>query len=114
MTVSLWVGQGAQLPPVPTCPSLIVFCRLTGVSRDQLARWRASRAETLFLLCSTYGWALSESGHQVARLVRSGRAAALSDGVSFDMFDRRKGHAELLWLYKLDVSRRPLHIKANW
>ena len=67
------------------------------------------------IIGSIYGWALTESRHQVAHLVRSGRAAALSDGVSFDMFDRRKGaQAELLWLYKLDVSRRPLHIKANW
>jgi ketopantoate reductase len=67
------------------------------------------------IIGSLYGWALTEGRHQVAHLVRSGTAAALRDDVSFDMFDRRKGHKRnFCGLYKLDVSRRPLHTrKAN-
>ncbi|MGB0034080.1 MAG: 2-dehydropantoate 2-reductase N-terminal domain-containing protein [Candidatus Acidiferrales bacterium] len=38
-----------------------------------------------------YGWALAESGHHVVHLVRSGRAAALSNGLAIDLFDKRKG-----------------------
>ncbi len=41
---------------------------------------------------SIYGWAIAESGHHVVHLVRSGRAAALRDGLPLDVFDRRKGH----------------------
>ena len=41
---------------------------------------------------SIYGWALAESGHHVLHFVRSGRAAALRDGIVLDLFDRRKGH----------------------
>ena len=44
------------------------------------------------IIGSIYGWALSEAGHHVMHLVRSGRAAALRDGLPLDMFDRRKGH----------------------
>jgi ketopantoate reductase len=41
---------------------------------------------------SIYGWALAESEHHVVHLVRSGRASALRDGLTLDMFDRRKRH----------------------
>jgi len=44
------------------------------------------------IIGSIYGWALAESGHHVVHLVRSGRAAALHDGLMLDMLDRRKGH----------------------
>jgi 2-dehydropantoate 2-reductase len=40
---------------------------------------------------SIYGWALSESGHEVVHLVRPGRAEALTDGIAFDLIDKRKG-----------------------
>ena len=39
-----------------------------------------------------YGWAIAEAGHDVTHFVRAGRAARLSEGVSIDMLDRRKGH----------------------
>ena len=59
------------------------------------------------IIGSIYGWALAEGGHQVVHLVRSGRAAALRDGVPLDMFDRRKGHKghkrNFHGLYKLDA-----------
>ncbi len=41
---------------------------------------------------SIYGWALAGCGHDIAHLVRPGRAAALRDGFPVDMCDRRKGH----------------------
>lgn len=44
------------------------------------------------IIGSIYGWALIESGHHVVHLVRSGRTAALRDGIALDIFDRRKGH----------------------
>jgi len=44
------------------------------------------------IIGSIYGWALAESGHQVVHLVRSGRAATFRDGMTLDLFDRRKGH----------------------
>ena len=44
------------------------------------------------IIGSIYGWALSEAGHHVVHLVRSGRAAAFCDGLPLDVFDRRKGH----------------------
>lgn len=44
------------------------------------------------IIGSIYGWALAESGHDVAHLVRPGRAAGLRDGLALDMYDRRKGH----------------------
>jgi 2-dehydropantoate 2-reductase len=44
------------------------------------------------IIGSIYGWALAEGGHHVVHLLRSGRAAALRDGLPLDMFDRRKGH----------------------
>jgi 2-dehydropantoate 2-reductase len=51
-----------------------------------------------------YGWALSENGNYVRHLVRSGRAAALRDGVAVDVFDRRKGRKRnYRGLYKLKV-----------
>ena len=43
------------------------------------------------IIGSIYGWALAESGHNVKHLVRSGKAAALLDGLPLDLFDRRKG-----------------------
>ena len=43
------------------------------------------------IIGSIYGWALSESGHDVEHLVRSGRAATLLEGLPLDLFDRRKG-----------------------
>jgi 2-dehydropantoate 2-reductase len=51
-----------------------------------------------------YGWALSENGNHVIHLVRSGRGAALRDGVAVDVFDRRKGRKRnYRGLYKLEV-----------
>jgi 2-dehydropantoate 2-reductase len=44
------------------------------------------------IIGSIYGWALAESGQEVVHLVRAGRAASLRDGMTLDMFDRRKGH----------------------
>jgi len=44
------------------------------------------------IIGTIYGWALAESGHHVVHLVRSGRASALREGLTLDMFDRRKGH----------------------
>jgi 2-dehydropantoate 2-reductase len=44
------------------------------------------------IIGSIYGWALAESGHHIVHLLRSGRAAALRDGLPLDLFDRRKGH----------------------
>jgi 2-dehydropantoate 2-reductase len=56
------------------------------------------------IIGSIYGWALAESGHEVVHFVRSGRAAALRDGVTLDMFDRRKGHKRNFGgLYKPDA-----------
>jgi 2-dehydropantoate 2-reductase len=56
------------------------------------------------IIGSIYGWALAESGHEVVHLVRSGRAAALRDGVPLDMFDRREGHKRNFYgLYKPDA-----------
>jgi 2-dehydropantoate 2-reductase len=43
------------------------------------------------IIGSIYGWALAESGHDVAHLVRPGRAAALREGLAVDILDRRKG-----------------------
>ncbi len=54
------------------------------------------------IIGSIYGWALSEAGHYVVHLMRSGRAAAFRDGLPLDMFDRRKGHKRnFRGLYKL-------------
>jgi 2-dehydropantoate 2-reductase len=39
-----------------------------------------------------YGWALSEAGHTVTHFVRPGRSAKLSEGISVDIMDRRKGY----------------------
>lgn len=56
------------------------------------------------IIGSIYGWALAESGHHVVHLVRSGRAAALLDGLPLDMFDRRKGHKQnFRGLYRLNA-----------
>jgi len=53
---------------------------------------------------SIYGWAIAESGHHVVHLVRSGRASALREGLTLDMFDRRKGHRrKFRGLYRLDA-----------
>ena len=49
-----------------------------------------------------YGWALAERGHRVVHLVRSGRAAALGNGLTIDLFDKREGRKRSLrGLYKL-------------
>jgi 2-dehydropantoate 2-reductase len=56
------------------------------------------------IIGTIYGWALAESGHHVVHLVRSGRAAALRDGLPLDMFDRRKGHKRSFrGLYRLNA-----------
>jgi ketopantoate reductase len=53
-----------------------------------------------------YGWALARSGHHVIHLVRSGRAAALSNGLSIDLFDKRKGQQRRFrGLYKLTAVK---------
>jgi len=44
------------------------------------------------IIGTIYRWALAESGHHVVHFVRSGRASALREGLTLDMFDRRKGH----------------------
>jgi len=55
------------------------------------------------IIGSIYGWSLAESGHNVAHLVRSGRAAALRDGIALDVFDRREGHKRnFRGLYRLN------------
>lgn len=41
---------------------------------------------------TVYGWALSEGGHQVVHLVRSGKANRLRNGVLMDVYDRRRRH----------------------
>jgi 2-dehydropantoate 2-reductase len=56
------------------------------------------------IIGSIYGWALAESGRHVVHLVRSGRAAALRDGLAMDVFDRRKGRKRnFCGLYRLDA-----------
>ncbi len=56
------------------------------------------------IIGSIYGWALTESKHQVAHLVRSGSAAGLRDGMALDVFDRRKGHKRNFHgVYRLDA-----------
>ncbi|MGO9124863.1 MAG: ketopantoate reductase family protein [Terriglobales bacterium] len=56
------------------------------------------------IIGSIYGWALAESGHHIVHLVRSGKAPALRDGLTLDMFDRRKGHRrKFRELYRLDA-----------
>lgn len=56
------------------------------------------------IIGSIYGWALSESGHHVVHLVRSGRAAALRGGLEVDVFDRRKVRKrKFCGLYRLDA-----------
>jgi 2-dehydropantoate 2-reductase len=51
-----------------------------------------------------YGWALADGGHQVVHLVRSGRAAALCNGLAVDLFDRRKGRKRrFCGLYRLEA-----------
>jgi 2-dehydropantoate 2-reductase len=42
------------------------------------------------IIGTIYGWALSEGGHKVVHLVRRGKAAPLSRGVTMDVYDRRK------------------------
>jgi ketopantoate reductase len=56
------------------------------------------------IIGSIYGWALAESKHQVAHLVRFGRAASLRNGMALDVFDRRKGHKRNFHgVYRLDA-----------
>lgn len=56
------------------------------------------------IIGSIYGWALSESGHHVVHLVRTGKAAGLRDALALDVFDRRKVHKQnFSGLYKLNV-----------
>src|SRR6266496_4502717 len=38
----------------------------------------------------TYGWALSEAGHDVTHFVRSGRKEQLQEGITLDLIDDRK------------------------
>jgi ketopantoate reductase len=40
----------------------------------------------------TYGWALSEAGHDITHLVRAGRKEQLKEGVTLDLIDDRKRH----------------------
>lgn len=44
------------------------------------------------IIGTIFGWALSRAGHDVAHLVRPGRAAPLADGIAMDVVDRRRGH----------------------
>lgn len=46
------------------------------------------------IIGSIYGWALTESGHKVVHLIRSGRADGLRDGMAMDVFDCRKRHKQ--------------------
>ena len=56
------------------------------------------------IIGSIYGWALAEGGHHVVHLVRSGRVSALRDGLTLDIFDRRKGHGrDFRGLYRLNA-----------
>ena len=56
------------------------------------------------IIGSIYGWAVAQSGHDVVHLVRSGKAAALRQGLMLDMFDLRKGHKRnIRGLYKLNA-----------
>lgn len=56
------------------------------------------------IIGTIYGWALNESGHHVAHLVRAGRAAALRNGLEVDLFDRRRSRRRnFRGLYKLTV-----------
>jgi 2-dehydropantoate 2-reductase len=56
------------------------------------------------IIGSIYGWAAAETGHHVAHLVRSGRAATFRDGLPLDVFDRRKGHRRnFRGLYRLNA-----------
>jgi 2-dehydropantoate 2-reductase len=56
------------------------------------------------IIGSIYGWALAESGHHVVHLVRSGKAAALRDGLMLDVFDRRRKHKRnFRGLYRLNA-----------
>jgi len=56
------------------------------------------------IIGSIYGWALAEKGHHVVHLVRSGRAAALRDGLPLDVLDRRKGRKQnFRGRYKLEA-----------
>lgn len=54
---------------------------------------------------SIYGWALTQSRHEVVHLVRPGRAAALRRGLMLDVFDRRSGReASFRGLYMLTAE----------
>lgn len=60
------------------------------------------------IIGSIYGWALAESGNHVVHLVRSGRAAALRDGLALDVCDRRKGRKRnFRGLYRLEAVETP-------
>src|SRR5258706_7832926 len=43
----------------------------------------------------TYGWALSEAGHDVTHFVKSGRQEQLKEGVTLDLIDDRKRHKKI-------------------
>ena len=43
----------------------------------------------------TYGWALSEAGHDVTHFVRPDRKQQLKDGVTLDLIDDRKRHKKI-------------------
>jgi 2-dehydropantoate 2-reductase len=56
------------------------------------------------IIGSIYGWALAEGGHQVVHLVRAGRAATFCNGMTLNVFDRRKGHKRnFRGLYRLNA-----------
>lgn len=41
-----------------------------------------------------YGWALAQSGNDVAHFVRKGRKDQFKDGIQLDLLDERKGHTK--------------------
>jgi 2-dehydropantoate 2-reductase len=62
---------------------------------------------------SIYGWALSQAGHSVMHLVRSGRSDQYKNGIAIDLMDRRKGHQR--WFkgtYEIRVTEG-IHPNAN-
>jgi 2-dehydropantoate 2-reductase len=44
------------------------------------------------VISATYGWALSESGHDVTHFVRPGKQERFKGGIHLDIIDDRKGH----------------------
>lgn len=53
------------------------------------------------IIGTIYGWALAESGNEVAHYIRSGKKETLKDGIKIHMLDERKGHRkEASYLYQ--------------